>query len=110
MLEKPADLEKVRHQVPFPVFVKAREVTSWRNEMGGALKGFVANTPEELAIQVDGLLAERSGGVGSGVDSRTRYQPLQGLLLRARRAERSCVLLRFESFDSSRPASALAAS
>lgn len=57
VLEKPADLEKVRQQVPFPVFVKACEVTSWRNEMGGALKGLVANTPEELAIQVDGLLA-----------------------------------------------------
>ena len=82
VLEKPADLEKVRQQVPFPVFVKAREVTSWRNEMGGALKGFVANTPEELAIQVNGLLARGLAVLVQELIPGTRYQPLQGLLLR----------------------------
>jgi len=57
VLERPADVARVRQNVPFPVFVKARDVTSWRNEVGGGLKGFVANSPEELASHVDMLLA-----------------------------------------------------
>lgn len=57
VLERPADVARVARTVPFPVFVKAREVTSWRKEVGGGLKGFVANSPEELALHVDKLLA-----------------------------------------------------
>jgi predicted ATP-grasp superfamily ATP-dependent carboligase len=53
----PGDVARACREVPFPVFIKAREVTSWRKEVGGGLKGFVANTPQELESHVDALLA-----------------------------------------------------
>lgn len=48
LLASPEDVAGQRQRIPFPAFVKAREVTSWRKLVGGNIKGFIANTPEEL--------------------------------------------------------------
>ena len=55
LLETPADVAELRQQIPFPVFVKAREVTSWRKAVGGNVKGFIASTPAELEARLEGL-------------------------------------------------------
>jgi D-aspartate ligase len=52
------DVARVCRDIPFPVFIKAREVTSWRQEVGGALKGFVADTSQQLESKADALLAK----------------------------------------------------
>ncbi len=57
VLETRSDVVQLRQGFPFPAFIKAREVTSWRREVGGSVKGFIANTPQELESQVDDLLA-----------------------------------------------------
>lgn len=55
LLHKPADARELRQQIPFPVFVKAREVTSWRKAVGRNVKGFIASTPEELEAYLEEL-------------------------------------------------------
>lgn len=58
LLSKPGDVAKLKQEIPFPVFVKAREVTSWRKAVGGNVKGFIARTPEELESHLEGLFAK----------------------------------------------------
>jgi predicted ATP-grasp superfamily ATP-dependent carboligase len=41
-------LVQLKDDLPYPVFIKGREVNSWRKLMGVDRKGFVVNTPEEL--------------------------------------------------------------
>ena len=55
LLNKPAEVAELKQQIPFPVFVKAREVTSWRKAVGGNVKGFIARTPEELEAHLGRL-------------------------------------------------------
>jgi D-aspartate ligase len=57
LVQKPADVGELqlRQQIPFPVFVKAREVTSWRKAVGGNVKGFIATTPKELEAHLEAL-------------------------------------------------------
>jgi D-aspartate ligase len=45
------DMEQVlqiKDELPYPVFIKGREVNSWRKVMGVDQKGFLVNNPEEL--------------------------------------------------------------
>jgi predicted ATP-grasp superfamily ATP-dependent carboligase len=56
LVKNAANITELRQQVPFPVFVKAREVTSWRKAVGGHVKGFIADTPEELKTHLERLL------------------------------------------------------
>lgn len=51
------DVEELRDQIPFPVFIKARDVTTWRRIVGGNVKGFVAQTPDELETRLQALAA-----------------------------------------------------
>lgn len=57
------DLAQVRERLLFPVFIKAREVTSWRRTVGVARKGFVAHTPEQLAAHFQELFALGAAGI-----------------------------------------------
>jgi len=57
VLEKPADLAQLKEDVQFPVFIKAREVISWRKVVSERVKGFVARTPKELEAHVEALFA-----------------------------------------------------
>jgi predicted ATP-grasp superfamily ATP-dependent carboligase len=41
-------LRSIKEDLPFPVFVKGREVNSWRKIMGVEQKGFLVNTPDEV--------------------------------------------------------------
>jgi len=47
----PKNLEEVisiKDKIKYPAFLKAKEVTSWRKIIGGGVKGFILNTPDEL--------------------------------------------------------------
>lgn len=55
LFETPADVSRLGREIPFPVFVKAREVTSWREAIGGNVKGFLARTPAELEARLGAL-------------------------------------------------------
>ena len=63
LLEKPEDVAELRQRLPFPVFVKGREVTSWRKAVGGNVKGFIARTPEELEAHLAALFAKGVAGL-----------------------------------------------
>lgn len=63
LLKTPADVAQLRQQIPFPVFVKGREVTSWRKAVGGNVKGFIANTPAELEKHLEVLFEKGVVGV-----------------------------------------------
>ena len=54
-LKGAADVKELREKIPFPVFVKARDVTAWRRIVGGNVKGFVAQTPKELETRLEAL-------------------------------------------------------
>jgi D-aspartate ligase len=51
-------LRQIRDALPYPLFIKGREVNSWRKTMGVDQKGFMVNTPEEL-VDIFQLLFER---------------------------------------------------
>jgi len=63
VLRNPTEVSEQRRQIPFPAFVKAREVTSWRKAVGGNVKGFIANTPEELEAHLEGLFEKGVTGL-----------------------------------------------
>ena len=57
----PKDLEEVneiKDEIKYPVFLKAKEVTSWRKVMGDGIKGFVLNNPEELVERYNYIFGE----------------------------------------------------
>ncbi len=58
LLKRPGEVAELKQQIPFPVFVKAREVTAWRKAVGGNVKGFIAHTPEELEAHLEALSAK----------------------------------------------------
>jgi len=42
------EVHKIKDKIKYPAFLKAKEVTSWRKIMGGAVKGFILKNPDEL--------------------------------------------------------------
>ena len=38
----------IKDKIKYPAFLKAKEVTSWRKIIGGGIKGFILNNPDEL--------------------------------------------------------------
>jgi predicted ATP-grasp superfamily ATP-dependent carboligase len=63
LLSDRADVAELRREIPFPVFIKAREVTSWRKAVGGNVKGFIASNPEELEAHLEGLFEKGVAGL-----------------------------------------------
>ncbi len=57
-----ADVQQIKDELPYPVFIKGREVNCWRKVMGVDQKGFLVNNPGEL-LATFRLLFER-GAVG----------------------------------------------
>lgn len=53
-----AELVKLSGTVSYPVFIKGLDVTSWRYNVDGTLKGYTAGTPEQL-VQTGGMLLEK---------------------------------------------------
>jgi len=49
---------QMKDDLPYPLFIKGREVNSWRKVMGVDQKGFLVSTPEELQA-ICSLLFER---------------------------------------------------
>lgn len=73
LLAKQAEISQpetriVRHQhdfgtinlkdMRFPVFIKGLEVNSWREKIGGTVKGFVAASPDELHLKALDILKQ----------------------------------------------------
>lgn len=50
------ELEKVLVKIPFPIFIKALDVNSWRKQIGSAAKGYVVVNKMELNKKVTFLL------------------------------------------------------
>jgi predicted ATP-grasp superfamily ATP-dependent carboligase len=42
------EFNQIKNKLKYPVFIKARDVNSWRAEVGGAIKGFTAKDEIEL--------------------------------------------------------------
>lgn len=61
LIEKRADLARLKESIPFPIFIKGREATSWRKTFGLAQKGLVARTADELEECFGALSAIDSG-------------------------------------------------
>jgi len=56
-------LSAVTDRIPFPVFIKGAEVTSWRKKMGVAFKGFVAGNEEELRSTSKAIFEQGESGL-----------------------------------------------
>jgi len=42
------EVHNIKDKIKYPAFLKAKEVTSWRKIMGGAVKGFILKNQDEL--------------------------------------------------------------
>ena len=57
-VENKVALSESFKSLKYPVFIKASDVNHWRQVVGGAIKGFVAETEEILKIKSDELLGK----------------------------------------------------
>jgi D-aspartate ligase len=56
LINKPSDLEKIPKNINFPVFIKGKDVNTWRKVISGSIKGFLVNNFQELSERVYGIL------------------------------------------------------
>jgi len=54
-----AAAETMASGMPYPVFIKALDVNSWKKAISGTIKGFVAKNRGELLTQLSGIFAKK---------------------------------------------------
>jgi predicted ATP-grasp superfamily ATP-dependent carboligase len=42
------EIERIKHKIKYPAYMKPKDVTSWRKAISHSIKGFVLNNPQEL--------------------------------------------------------------
>lgn len=58
-IDSQAVAEKLEPGLPYPVFIKALDVNSWKKSISGSLKGFVANNRSELLRYLSGIFEKK---------------------------------------------------
>jgi D-aspartate ligase len=58
LLRSIRELHDVKEELPYPVFVKARDVNVWRRSISSSTKGFVVNDGSELVLKCEPILGK----------------------------------------------------